>query len=331
MTQAQIAKDLGVSQTTVSYALRGGGKVSAELRRKVMAKTGGGLKPVRSRTLGILVTQDTFRSPYFPRYSSGIQRRAEELGLLVTQHICDDMRVSPSLLAEAMGLINLTSSGAPLEGVDDDVPMVRLNSFDLAGKGDSVMPDNAAGIHQAAQRLWDLGHRRIGYLCYGRMKVASPHPAERYGAYCQALASLGLPHPPDAWISCPWEEAQFRQDAESLAERHFSTWLAAPEAERPTAYVCFNDVFALMLLRNARAHGVRVPDDLSVIGFDDTPPCASANPPLDSVRTPDEEMGGVAVELLVSRAKGEATYARQLRLGCALVTRGSSKAFRTVT
>lgn len=323
MTQLEIAKRLGVSQAAVSYALRGGRKTSPDLRRKVLELAGLAEPEPPSKILGVIVNQRAFKSSSLPRALEGIQRRAGELGLRATHYIGDG---SSSLAAEAkdvLGFIRMDEK-TPLEGLRGQVPCVLLGACDdRDGLFDAVSMDNAAGVWKAAERLRSLGHERIGYFCLG--DLPSFHSLERHSAYLQALEEFGLQAPRDEMMRSSRLLAASKLDDDAMTELFVAKWRSTPASERPSAFICFNDFFALTLLRKLKAAGIAVPGDLSLTGFDDTEDGRASSPPLDSVDPHDQLMGAIAVDLLLARAKGDSTpYARRLRVCPSFIPRASS-------
>lgn len=170
------------------------------------------------------------------------------------------------------------------------------------------------------RHLLGLGHRRIGFLG-GRRDLESS--ALREAGYVQALIDAGVT--PDPALL---HVAEYRRDA---AYEATAAMLALPDP--PTAVFAANDVSAMGILDAAGRLGVRVPDDLSVVGFDDIPESASTTPPLTTVRQEIQQLGAVAVRLLLDLLDGSGVGAAgdapgHVRLPTSLVVRGSTAAPR---
>jgi LacI family transcriptional regulator len=162
-----------------------------------------------------------------------------------------------------------------------------------SGGGAVIDVDNEMGACLAVSHLTSLGHRRIAMM-EGKGIAGN---LDRVAGYRRALAQAGLPFD-DRWL-CPvtaWEGAAYARGLEILS---------LPPRERPTAIFCFNDSLALGLLRAAHDRGLRVPEDLSVVGFDDIIPAAYATPPLTTVWQPLALVGAKAVAMLIGIVEGQ--------------------------
>jgi len=173
----------------------------------------------------------------------------------------------------------------------------------------------SAAHHQAAreltQRLLQLGHRRIGVLAGPDEWLAA---RERASGHVAALADIGLLQDPRLVLSIPPTADEGRRAATRL--------LAGPD--RPTALVCFNDKVAVGALHAASDAGLRVPDDLSITGFDDSDLSVAAAPALTTVRQPLAEMGRVAVARLLRLVERERVDSLHVQLGTRLIVREST-------
>ena len=149
----------------------------------------------------------------------------------------------------------------------------------------AVSAANTAGADQAVRHLTELGHRRIAAITGPRQWTATE---ERRRGYHAALASVGILPDLSLEIEADFEIAGGVRAAERLLDR----------ADPPTAIFAFNDNLAIGTIKAARAHGLRVPEDLSVVGFDDSELASLISPELTTVRQPLEEMGRTAVNLL---------------------------------
>lgn len=318
-----------MSQASVSYVLKGGGKVSPELRRRIveLAREGGYQRRRQASKAGaaVVLSKILYHDSLGDRFMLGMQERAQERGLRLSHYIHDQRNTPPKeLMSESSGFIItcLSSDETDLSPfLGSGAPCVFLNRPDLDGQCDSVMVDNAGGVRKAVRHLWGLGHRRIGFFGIRSFTV---NRAERFAGYHLALSELDAPQPVPAWVSAPHRHETTQADVDLLAAQTVADWMALEE--RPTAAVCSADIEALALIRKAAEAGLRVPDELSVIGFDCTADGAKAIPPLDSVWQPAEELGGLAVESLLSRLENPGLPPRQWRAGVKLTVNGSSAA-----
>lgn len=329
MTQAEIAKSLGVSQATVSYVLKGEGKASPELCQRIMQKAREAGYSIRRRQprktgLAVLLDKHLYKSVLCDRLMIGIQEEASRRGVALSHQIYGVPSFSfESLKAASAGVIvaGISPDEADLTPLlDGAFPCVFLNRPALQAPCDTVMSDNAGGIRAVVRHLWQLGHRRLGFFGIRSFTV---NRAERYAAYYMALAELGAPKPLDAWVTIPERHEYTMHDVDVLAGQALAGWMEL--GERPTAVLCSVDCEALGLVRAAQARGLAVPRDLSVIGFDNNPEhCCQSSPQLDSVSQAIEEMGGLAVEMLQTRIENPSLPPRHWRVPARLVRRETS-------
>jgi LacI family transcriptional regulator len=177
----------------------------------------------------------------------------------------------------------------------------------------SVGSTNFAGGLAATQHLLSLGHRRVAYL--GGPRGASCNQARLHG-YRAAMEAAGAPVPPG------YVQSRAFHYVEGLAGG--GALLDLPEP--PTAVFAGSDELALGVIEAARARGRRVPEDLSIVGFDDTTVARLASPPLTTIRQPLREMGAVALRTVLRLAAGEEVDSHHVELATQLVVRGSARA-----
>jgi LacI family transcriptional regulator, galactose operon repressor len=193
--------------------------------------------------------------------------------------------------------------GAPVVAVDHNVLSSGLPTIDA---------DNLSGAVRATEYLLDLGHRRIGFLA-GRPDLESARLRER--GYRTALRKAGVRLDPSLI-----RVGGYQVDSAEAAARQ----MLEPD-ERPTAIFAANDVSGLATISVAESLGLRVPDDLSVIGFDNVPESALSEPPLTTIEQPIQQMGFDATQILIRLiAKGEVP--EHTMLPTRLVVRGSCRA-----
>ncbi|MFD0576515.1 LacI family DNA-binding transcriptional regulator [Dactylosporangium darangshiense] len=174
----------------------------------------------------------------------------------------------------------------------------------------TVDSDNLAGARTGVRHLLDLGHRRIA-LIGGRPDLESAKLREQ--GYCE-LRAAGIPVDP-----LLIQPGNYDADDSTAAARRL---LESPD--RPTALFAANDISAIAAIEVAVAMGLRVPEDLSVVGFDNVPEAALARPPLTTVEQPIHEMGHRAIDLLIQLMHGEQTHDTHIRLSTRLVVRQST-------
>lgn len=185
----------------------------------------------------------------------------------------------------------------PLHELDEDIPVVSAA--------------NTAGAHQATSHLLGLGHTRIAAITGPSTGLATKR---RLIGYHAAQAAAGVMPDPALEV----EGDYLIEGGAGAAER----LLSLPEP--PTAILAFNDSMAIGVLQVARRHGLRVPEDLSVVGFDDTLEARIASPPLTTVRQPLKELGSMAVGLLFRLLDGQWSEPLHVELATRLVQRAST-------
>jgi LacI family transcriptional regulator len=302
LTIVDIARLAGVSKATVSRVINQKPDVDPETRERIlriMAEAGfvpsiaaTGLAG-RSRLLGVLVPSLTW--PFIGEIMRGVAEKIAaspyELVLYCISHPAEratiferilETRLTSGLLAILPGglteqLNTLYGQGFPVVMIDDqghptDVPWIGA--------------DNHQGAYAAARHLIQLGHRRIGFICGPERYQCS---VERYNGYTQALHEADIALDPSIVLRGDFETPSGRACAEQL--------LAL--AEPPTAIFASNDDMAYGVLEVAETRGVRVPEDLAVVGFDDIAFPAPWRSPLTSVRQPFFEMGQRGLDQLL--------------------------------
>lgn len=327
-TLSDVAALSGVSKATVSKALNGRDDVSAETRERVLAAVADldyrpttSPEPAARRALSVAF--DIPASPYILNVLQGVLASSTEnrLDLLTrlgpdrtvrTQRAVARDWIAEQRAAGAIGIVGLTLSrpDALLDAAADaSLPFVMVDPVDATHRRlISVASSNWAGARAAADHLISLGHRRIAWIGGPESSAAA---RDRLYGYRAALDAAGLEIDPAFIVS-----DQFDIDA---GARHARTLLNLPSA--PTAIMAADDEIAVGILAAARELGVRVPQDLSVIGFDDTPQAPWTTPPLSTVRQHLEEMGRMAVQTVVAIAAGQRPVSRHVELATSLTLR----------
>jgi DNA-binding LacI/PurR family transcriptional regulator len=301
VTSVDVARRAGVSQSTVSlvFSGKGQGRVSEatqEAVRRCARELGyrpniaaQALRLGSSRAVALLVPDIT--NPFFARVLRGAQRAAQEAGYtVVLVDTANDRRwEAQSFEALRAGPVDgyLLFEVMPPDGLERDEHVVLMES--KAPKRSSVRFDSEGGAADAFSHLVDLGHRRIGHLASA---FEAPTFDEREAARRRVLDEAGID--PDAQ---PRATTDITIDAARDA--------AGPLLdERPTAVFCDDDIIAAGLYLAARERGLRIPRDLSVIGFDDMDFARVLEPALTTVALDAELLGSTAFELLEDRFAG---------------------------
>jgi DNA-binding LacI/PurR family transcriptional regulator len=302
----EIADLAGVSTATVSRVLHNTDRVSEDTRRRVEeAIEKLGYQPRRwpkgsslnnaVEKLVLLLTGDIV-NPFFAEVIRGTQEEIE-----LQKCVMNIMQIStdPARLAQAarqMPLLGIILTGAyPFPELlelqeDKQVPLVVINYRIKQPRISCILVDFSDAYFRATRHLINLGHQRIGYVDdNGRSEIS----LARLQGYKNCLAEAGIPFRPELYTAIP---ADTRVNGGFQAA---SNLLDLPLSERPTAILAFNDLFALGVMHAARAHGLRVAEDISVIGCDDIPMAAYAYPPLTTISLPKYRIGKLAVSTLL--------------------------------
>jgi DNA-binding LacI/PurR family transcriptional regulator len=173
-----------------------------------------------------------------------------------------------------------------------------------------VMIDNVQGSREATNHLIQLGHRRIAYL---GDRLGHQSDTERFSGYREALDKAALPFCPELVAHGDGKSEEAMVATESLLSL----------ADRPTAIFCYNDMTALGVLRVLHARKLKVPADISLVGFDDLLIASYTDPPLTTVRQPRRRMGILAMESLLQLMRGE-NPSQAINVAAELVVRESS-------
>jgi LacI family transcriptional regulator len=317
--------------------LNGGPRgVSDEKRRRVLdAVRALGYRPnaiarsLRSRRTNILgLVLPSSASPYFAALAHAIEEAAAARGYQVVVANALDLPEREAAQIEALlrlrvdGLIWIPTDVPSGEGrseppVRPDVPTVQVDRA-LSGPAegyDVIVSDNAAGGALAADHLLALGHRRVAVVS-GRHEHL--HARQRLAGARRRLEESGVDLPA-SWVA--YTDFSYGAGADAAAR-----WLALPEQERPTAIVAGNDRTAIGVLSAAAQAGVGVPEQLSVVGFNDVPQAAFTVPPLTTIAQPLVDIGAAAVARLLARIEtpNEAPPPTVTRLPVHLVVRAST-------
>lgn len=275
----------------------------------------GPLTPVQEET--ILTPAWQTGNEFHLRILNGILGELKSWGgKAILQVVTDlnDRKVVDGLAPDVSGVL-IVGEGGPGVGALAAAcrrPVVLVDMLDPQGAMEQVTTDNFAGIGQSVDHLVGLGHRSLGFI--GGSDV--PASRERTLAFAFHAARHGLQVP------AGWSDVVY--DNVGPTVERLKGMLAQPG--RPTGVVCCNDWGALALVRAADAAGLRLPRDLSVVGFDDISMIAMTTPPITSVRVSCETLGGMAVRMLLSRRGRVESQPCTVRLHPRLIVRGSTAA-----
>ncbi len=303
-----IARAAQVSYSTVSRALQDSPLVGLETRQKIQliarqsnyraSAVARSLVTSKTRTIGVVVT--AVSDPFIAEVVAGIEERAhhEHYSVLLANCNADpvrEARVVESFAERRVDGIIVTASRVGALYMPHlsrmRVPVVLLNNF---GQGEfvySVGIDNLSASRDAVTYLVGLGHRRIAYI---GDRGGFQSDTDRFGGYRQALQQADLSFDPSLVIHGDGtpkggEDAMLR---------------ILDAADWPTAVFCYNDMSAFGALRAVRRQGLKIPEDISLIGFDDLLMASYADPPITTVRQPMAQMGRLATDIVLKLLSG---------------------------
>lgn len=262
------------------------------------------------------------RDSSVPAVLIGFQQVAEQANYsVIFNHVNNDLkqqeRVMRKLVSEGVtgiALYPVDSENLPLvENLSaSGFPLVLIDRYLRSVSSDYVMTDHFGGAIRGAHYLFDQGHRRVGFATWLSPAVSMEH---RYLGYRQALLERGFQ--PDERLVCRVEGYPMI-DLSPLCE-----YLSGDD--RPSAVFAANDQIAIGIYRAAAAVGLSIPDDLSVLGFDNLDVSAHLEPPLTTLAQPFTQIGQAAANILLRRIDGDSTYFQQVTLPTELVIRQSCR------
>jgi LacI family transcriptional regulator len=328
-TILDVAQRSGVSKSTVSNVVRGAAGVAAPTRRRVLEAIAElDYRPnavardlVRRRTSTVGLVVGDLANPFYSELAKLVERHVAARGYAAM--ICDtdgrpsteQARLETLLLHRVAGVVMLQFSGArsvmgPLAA--SGVPVVLVSCW--GEDTDCVAVDDESACAAGAAHLVELGHRRVAYL--SSELVESPTDRARQAGYHAALAAAGVPARDRRVVR--WSRSVDRG-------RHSALERLLDGLAAPTAFVASNDLVAIELVDALEDIGLRVPDDLSVVGFDDIAIAGLARIGLTTLRQPTDQLARVGVDMLIRRMEdGAVDPPRHRRLETTLRVRGST-------
>lgn len=303
-----VAKEAGVSIATVSNAINGKGKVSKKRREQIFeimerlqyqpSVIASALMGKKTFTLGLLIPD--ISNPFFAEIARAIEDEAHQSGYSVI--ICStdnqDERVERYISLLEQKRVDGMIIGTGVENAEllaslqtKEIPFVLVARESAALAVDTVVVDDFIGGMLSARHIAELGHRRIGILAEN-LKVSSSR--ERIRGFKQGLSEANVPFDDRDIVICEYRVEEGRRGARELLGR----------PNPPTAMFCCNDLLAIGAMQVAKELGIRVPEELSIVGFDDTILASVTDPPLTTVSQPIGHMGKQAFQLLIENLVG---------------------------
>ncbi|GAB3153317.1 LacI family DNA-binding transcriptional regulator [Microbispora hainanensis] len=325
LTIAQIAELAGVSPATVSKVVNGRSEVAPETRALVegLIREHGYRRQKKRPTTAPLIELvfNELEGAYAMEVIKGVEHVAREHGLAVVVSELQDHQPPATGWIEGVigrrphGVIVVFSGLTRAEHEQlrtRDIPVVLVDpTGDPGHEVPSVGAGNWSGGLSAARHLLELGHRRIALITGPAHALSS---RARLDGFRAAMDAAGVPTDPELV-----RQGDFSAE-DGLA--HARSLLAMPRP--PTAVFAFNDAQAMGVYQAAHEMGLRIPDELSVVGFDDLPMAQWLIPALTTVRQPLTEMAAAATAMVVAIARGESPAQNRIELTTGLVVRGST-------
>ncbi|WP_110588558.1 LacI family DNA-binding transcriptional regulator [Microbacterium suaedae] len=323
-TITDVARAAGVSVATVSKVINGRDGVAASTSEHVLeivnqlgyasSLVATSMRRSRTHVIGVLVAEF---EPFALQLLHGVSEALTDTEYDVLAY-AGAVSSGSHLGWESRSLSRL--GGTLIDGAvvvtptvrlpETSMPIVAIDPHTGPASPATVDTDNLRGAREATEHLISLGHRRIAHL-RGRDDLESARLREQ--GYREALRAAGIEEDPSLVAEGGYRPAEAAAGAAALLN------LETP----PTAIFAANDLSAIGTMQVADERGIRVPEDLSLVGFDDVPEAAATTPPLTTVRQPLAAMGRSAVDLLVRMIEGEAEPTH-IRMSADLVVRGST-------
>lgn len=333
-TIKDVARKAGLALSTVSLVINNSGYVSEEARKKVLqaikelgyhpSRAARGLASKTSGNIGFILSEDHFSlaEPFYTKIFLGTEfearnhnyyillttvgarfREPADVPRFLLEHNVDGViiagRVNEKLIA------HVDRMGVPIVLVDFDVPRKHYSSVQI---------DNHKGACLAVEHLLSLGHREIGFV---GGDITHPSIAERYRSFLDCMTDHHI-HPNPQLIVTDLPGTAVDDGAQGLKT-------ILDRGGRPSALFAANDAMAIGCMQHARQRGLRIPQDISLVGFDDIETSAHLEPPLTTVKVFKEELGAAAVRTLVQTVKAKSATTVTVHIPVELVVRSSTR------
>lgn len=301
-----IAKKAGVSVATISHVINKTRFVSDVLQERVKKAIedldyhpnimAGSLRSGKTKVIGLIVPDNS--NPLFAAISRSIEQVSSDLNYTVmlcnsSYSLENELRYIKVLRSKSVdGIIILPITTIPdhlNQLVENMLPVIVLHHIIPGCKADSVLVDNFKGTYEATVHLINLGHKHIGYI---DRPVSLPHSLERLNGFKQALNDHNIEIDDDIIIqSNGFGYKDGFETMERLLRRNSPL----------TALMAFNDITAIGAMETIAEHGLKVPDDISVVGFDDIEICSFIRPRLTTIHFPKYKIAEYAVKMLLKK------------------------------
>ena len=325
-----VARRAKVSTATVSRTVNQVATVDAQLAKRVWKaveelgyypnRQARALVSGRSRVFGLIVSEIT--NPFFPEIVQTFETLAVEqhYEILLTSTIHDPRRMELAVRrmiegrVDGVAILTFGMEDSLLEHLRfRNLPLVFVDVGPKAPRVSNIRVDYADGIRQAVQHLAAFRHERIGFIT-GPLRLRSA--AARKAAFLGSMSEIGLPVEPEYIVEGDHRLEGGKSALQKLAELR----------ERPTALLCSNDMTAIGVMREAYELGIKVPQELSIVGFDDIRMAEFMTPPLTTIQMSQSDLARLAFEALLKEVKRETPLPEgsEYVLKTRLVLRGST-------
>lgn len=329
-TLKDVARAAGVSQSTTSRALSGEGYVAGAARERIVAAADAmgyvphamarSLRKQVSRSVGVLVSD--LRNSFYADLAAGIAGRARTRGY--TMMLVDDQGLVDQELHAAQAFVATRAAGVivtPLSGevssylLRQHIPVVEVDRQFSTGDCDAVVIDNASVARRMTDHLIALGHRRIALLIDETDWTTG---SERVAGYQRSLEDAGIPAEPALLVPAGWDVGGARKAAVGILARRTS----------PTAVFAANNLLAEGVWRAASDLGLRIPEDLSIVSFDDAQWMSMVSPGVTAIAQDAVALGEAAMDRLLARIEDPESPVGTTVLEAQILPRGSTAAPR---
>lgn len=340
-TLADIATSAGVTTMTVSRVVNGNGYVSAETREKVLRAVSSmnyrrnglarGLKRQRTDTVGLVLGD--IANPFAAELARAVRDVMSAKGynvfICVSEHSAREDIAAFEALADHRvdGIIvatraNKLGNDRLAEIIEGGIPVVLIGRDFRHSNADLIAADNLKGGYEATKHLIQLGHKNIGFI---GVTLTSGVGLKRFQGYLEAMREHALKVDERSIIGRTDDGEQWPGYSTETIGHEGMNRLLALRRRRPTAVFARNDFTAIGAISAAKEAGLRIPQDIAIVGYDDVPLAAHTSPPLTTVRQPTREQGKIAAELLLRRMGAIEPPAREERImECELIVRAST-------
>ncbi len=322
-----VAKIAGVSISTVSRVLNDSQNVSSELKQRVLDAVQNlgyrsntiarALKGMPTKTLGLLIP--TIENPFFPSMVRGVQDEAHRNGYSVFLCNTDGSRIIEEtqfklLFDKKVDGIILVASKYTTRYLKNDTgfPIVMIDRYINSPNFSYVTVDHTLGVKLAIEHLYSLGHRKIAFL---GSKLFSSGARERFQSYKRHIEELNMKFDDSLIILGEYTYESGIKMVEELLKRKV----------RFDSILCGNDLIAFGVIEGLKKYGIKVPKDVSVVGYDDIAFSSYHNPKLTTIHQPTYEIGQMATRIVIDMISGVDRRIKHIKIEPSLVIRETTR------